>query len=1051
MAEIFNFYVQDNRSIQFPKNNLLEPIMQEDYKVATWRFRIPKTLNGIDMSAWAWWFVYTNAKNEKFSELLTLVDDIDEPDSYCTADYDIDYGISYNPGSFSFSLEAINAESGGAITGEWHTKTYSHKVDKTLQGNQAEWAETESDIISALIVEVQNKVAQLVGGATPEPKNLVADMTDTKKVYLYVGNEEDESNGYWYYHNGTRFVPGGLYASGITVDSTLSQSGQAADAKVVGDKVTELKEDLSGVEDDVLNINDNLVFTQGGIRTSDGSDSTSNTRIRMPQYIPSNRYKSIDVASGYKCMIFVYSDKSYSTYQGVYDGKNVVSTGVWCTGRIHLNIEQSYYIRAVIAEESNANILPVESSNVSFISHGQIKENVENLAGRKRIPFDLANGQEINPLTGGNRDAVNRVRSDYIYTPFGKLDISMPSNILYQIFEYTSNTYTSYTLVATEWTSGEQSLLVKPNHYYRMVLRNTDDSVVDTDQIYLNGAIYIYVNLDSQNWLNGFKLNISDIFVWSRGSIKSGDGTSTNQNYDSRCRTKLSLINSTYNLQIPVEKTIILYLYENNDTSSHIGNVTFTGDGNTIPLRNVFELYSTAKYMRLVGRYTHNMDIADIDDFLSDVLLYGVNNVLHDPTDTQGVLNVVKRTHQLTDIEYTPVADLPAQEDTYQADGYKILAGTSCTGMKYSSVRVEQLYVPQAVSLKTFMTALANPNSYLYTRESNVPNSKTYYGAVCSTFVAYAYGIDNVIPTTISFMNYPGFTPLPEYMQNPNSLKIGNMLNHAGSHIAIITDIIRDFSGKILLIETSDAWHPFMRRRLLSPEQIQTGYFDNGFKAYKYEYIDAVPYTPSPWVAVDDEEHTSPSTNGNLSPRRGEDANWRASENVEIDIIDVGTYTSYVVTERNTNAVVETHSIPSGNLIMLTGLSAGQYAVYLTDGTNNSDSVAFNVMDTVETYETIEDGVVRVSYQTDLGTPSAILWCNNNPTCYDRRAVRYFHVLTDEEIADGQATVNKPPIDELEYQDEEYEAPNGIWEMRVMYKTEFGLYTSDGEQVNVYY
>lgn len=228
MAEIFNFYVQDNRTIQFPKNNLLEPIMQEDYKVATWRFRIPKTLNGIDMSGWAWWFVYINAKNEKFSELLTLVDDIDEPDSFCTADYDIDYGISYNSGSFSFSLEAINAESGGAITGEWHTKTYSHKVDKTLQGNQAQWAETESDIISALIIEVQNKVAQLVGGATPEPKNLVADMTDPKKVYLYVGSEEDESNGYWYYHNGTRFVPGGLYASGITVDAVPTQGSSNA-------------------------------------------------------------------------------------------------------------------------------------------------------------------------------------------------------------------------------------------------------------------------------------------------------------------------------------------------------------------------------------------------------------------------------------------------------------------------------------------------------------------------------------------------------------------------------------------------------------------------------------------------------------------------------------------------------------------------------------------------------------------------------------------------------------------------------------------------------
>lgn len=228
MAEIFNFNVQDNRSIQFPRANLLEPIMQEDYKVATWRFRIPKTLNGIDMSAWAWWFVYTNAKNEKFSELLTLVDDIDEPDSYCTADYDIDYGISYNPGSFSFSLEAINAESGGAITGEWHTKTYAHKVDKTLQGNQAQWAETESDIISALIIEVQNKVTQLVGGATPEPKSLIADMTDTKKVYLYVGEETGESTNYWYYHNGSAWVAGGLYASGITIDAVPTQGSSNA-------------------------------------------------------------------------------------------------------------------------------------------------------------------------------------------------------------------------------------------------------------------------------------------------------------------------------------------------------------------------------------------------------------------------------------------------------------------------------------------------------------------------------------------------------------------------------------------------------------------------------------------------------------------------------------------------------------------------------------------------------------------------------------------------------------------------------------------------------
>ena len=248
MAEIFDFYVYDNRTIQFPKNNLLEPIMQEDHKVATWRFRIPKVLNNIDMSAWSWWFVYVNANGQKFSELLTLTDDIDDPSSYSTADYDIDYGISKFPGSFSFALEAISAQQGGEISGEWHTKTYKHKVDSTLQGNQAEYAETESDIISALMQEVRNKVNQLVGGATPLPVNLKSLMTDHDKVYLYTGSESGESTGYWYYWNGTDFVPGGLYGAGVQIDATFSQSGQAADAKKTGDEITSLKEDLNDVE-----------------------------------------------------------------------------------------------------------------------------------------------------------------------------------------------------------------------------------------------------------------------------------------------------------------------------------------------------------------------------------------------------------------------------------------------------------------------------------------------------------------------------------------------------------------------------------------------------------------------------------------------------------------------------------------------------------------------------------------------------------------------------------------------------------------------------------
>ena len=280
MAEVFYFHVQEDRSIKY---KLLEPIMQEDKDVATWRFRIPKVLNNIDMSAWSWWFVYVNAKGQEFSELLTLTDDIDEPDSYSTADYDIDYGISKFPGSFSFALEAISTEQGGEISGEWHTKTYKHKVDSTLQGNQAEYAETESDVISALMQEVRNKVNQLVGGATPLPVNLKSLMTDHDKVYLYTGSETGESTGYWYYWNGTQFVPGGQYGAGIQIDSTLSQSGQAADAKAVGDDLRFIKQNAHFKKVVISTVESGYYSTVNGSKQNNSASTHYN---RTPYLIP---------------------------------------------------------------------------------------------------------------------------------------------------------------------------------------------------------------------------------------------------------------------------------------------------------------------------------------------------------------------------------------------------------------------------------------------------------------------------------------------------------------------------------------------------------------------------------------------------------------------------------------------------------------------------------------------------------------------------------------------------------------------------------------------
>lgn len=162
MADIFNFYVYDDRTIKF---NLAEPIMLEDKNVTQFQFRIPKILNELDMTAWSWWYVYLNARGEKYSAPLMLTDDPDDPDDYSIAMYTVDYGMSGSAGRVMFALEAIDTDSNTSeILHEWHTKTYSTDVIGTLQGNQIEFTESEIDVVTAAMQSMLEQVREMIEG-----------------------------------------------------------------------------------------------------------------------------------------------------------------------------------------------------------------------------------------------------------------------------------------------------------------------------------------------------------------------------------------------------------------------------------------------------------------------------------------------------------------------------------------------------------------------------------------------------------------------------------------------------------------------------------------------------------------------------------------------------------------------------------------------------------------------------------------------------------------------------------------------------------------------
>lgn len=97
-------------------------------------------------------------------------------------------------------------------------------------------------LISQEVTERTNQIAALqssVGG--PRVAATASAMTDKTKVYVYTGSETGYVNGDWYFHDGSSWRRGGTYNStAISTDKTLSVVDVAADAKIVGSKISDL-------------------------------------------------------------------------------------------------------------------------------------------------------------------------------------------------------------------------------------------------------------------------------------------------------------------------------------------------------------------------------------------------------------------------------------------------------------------------------------------------------------------------------------------------------------------------------------------------------------------------------------------------------------------------------------------------------------------------------------------------------------------------------------------------------------------------------------------
>lgn len=381
------------------------------------------------------------------------------------------------------------------------------------------------------------------------------------------------------------------------------------------------------------------------------------------------------------------------------------------------------------------------------------------------------------------------------------------------------------------------------------------------------------------------------------------------------------------------------------------------------------------------------------------------NNVL--TSNSWGIANLLANSEHIKNIKWTPVGNMPKTTNNARyTDPLAYFSLTEQTGVPYSSVRDQDKAVGMDVSVHTFMTAVRDPNSVLYTRRSIVSNATTYYGTVCSGMVNVAMGY-NLDLTNYYLSESDMFETVP--MQ---SIQIGDMIWVDG-HCALILDVTKDDYGRINTVTVREEWRPLPRdvkyaswNAFMSARQ--------GYIARRYKNLGAIPYNGViPYVQNFDENETE-IVYPDVQTDHGDRAVFKVGEDVCINVINSAGYDSIVV-QMDDDVVYQTTDIQS---FVLENVQSGLHTV-IASGDGVESVSTFFVVDCTGSFD-VETGIVTFS-----STNAVPVLVNVYDVPSDYKILCYPIILSDQDRVTGQ-------IDVSDYIDETHRYA------KVTFKTDYG-------------
>lgn len=364
------------------------------------------------------------------------------------------------------------------------------------------------------------------------------------------------------------------------------------------------------------------------------------------------------------------------------------------------------------------------------------------------------------------------------------------------------------------------------------------------------------------------------------------------------------------------------------------------------------------------------------------------DSLVHDKPQNIGVSNALIKAFMMANINWTPVGTIPSVYSSpyFQEETKK--------GIPYSLAQWSDGYVGLDVSLYTFLTAVENPLSVMYTENLrqtpyNGSDCAPYYGSVCSASVWYALGIP-VPYYTYSLGKIYGLRKMDTL--NYFDIELCDVLWNTG-HVCMVFDIGRDSFDVIKTVsifETTraDRLDCVIRKYLF--DDFVARWESREMQLYRYTRLENNTMVfNEPFAIVNNNLVPLFIPNRDLCTNKGDKVSFYSGEDVIIDIFNDNFPQLELRKDQEQYAL---HNIV-GQTDTLKNLPYGLYIARLKNGSSYSSPIEFEIVDANVTVEL--GAKVKIEYQSVNGIPEYVELCDererpNNP-----------HILTQSEIARG--------------------------------------------------